>query len=72
MASRKKVMLQVLDGNWGTTAYNDERWVNLKGFDTVEEAGTPKADAFVKAVRGMLAVMENLEAERVARLGAEE
>lgn len=38
MASRKKVMLQVLDGNWGTTAYNDERWINLKGFDTVEEA----------------------------------
>lgn len=38
MASRKKVMLQVLDWSWGTTAYNNERWINIKGFDTVEEA----------------------------------
>ena len=45
--------------------------VNRYGF-AYAKAGTPKADAFVDAVRGMLAVMENLEAERVARLGADE
>ena len=36
--SRNKVMLQVLDTNWGTTAQNKARWLNLKGFATVEEA----------------------------------